>query len=824
MAEARSAVSQPRVGRIEEGRSPKVDFLLGLRGYVIRRYFRIRNSIKNGMWPTKLWNLEVFVAVLSVVMVGDWAPLKPVTERLRFLERAMFIPSDWPVMLRSLITSVVAGFIFFIIFLHLRRYMLRMLLAYRGWMYEMQRSQSVATLIWGVLVKIVSGSHPSLYGCQQSLPRLPVPPLKKTLKDLIQSLKPVYGEDSQIIQDLKKESKEFQRTLGPKLQRILYLKSWWSQNYVTDFWEKYVYLMGRSPLPINSNYYILDQSFGKPTTSQVARVANSIYQVMMVRQNIEHEKLEPLLIRDTIPICMGQYEKLFSTTRVPGEEIDQLDHYSSSESKHIIVNRKGILYKLDVFDKNRKLVTPANLQKQIHWIMADADKHLDEYSEEARSLPALTGLDRTKWARIRGEHFSQGLNKETLEVVEKAVFHSLTLVSQPDGRLGVNCEHSIGDAPVMAHVIEFNFTQEACGGILCPPISIDDSDLEQLHDSKNSLTCSLYRPERLLWEIPTSLANSINSAHTTVLQLIFLRYFLSAAVFSPIIIICNLYHMTNISLFLIAPTRCVNSACLFDEEEFKYDICLLRLSWYFYICNICILIENAIEDLDHRVEGYFKYGKGFVKTCKVSPDAYIQMALQLTYYKNAGKHCLTYESSMTRLYLMGRTETVRSLTMEASKFVKAFFDKSVSREEKISLLRAACEKHAVMYKDCMNGKGIDRHLFALYVVSKGLDYDCEFLKKCLSIPWTLSTSQSPQQQLKDSPSCDMPEYRDKFFFHVSSKKSSKQTDSTLFMKQLFETLDEMKQNIIKSNMNFDNKLNWINIQFICTQIAKKKQI
>ena len=32
----------------------------------------------------------------------------------------------------------------------------------------------------------------------------------------------------------------------------------------------------------------------------------------------------------------------------------------------------------------------------------------------------------------------------------------------------------------------------------------------------------------------------------------------------------------------------------------------------------------------------------------------------------------------------------------------------------------------------------------------------------------------------------------KLFFHVSSKRSSKQTDSTLFMNQLFETLDEMK--------------------------------
>ena len=33
----------------------------------------------------------------------------------------------------------------------------------------------------------------------------------------------------------------------------------------------------------------------------------------------------------------------------------------------------------------------------------------------------------------------------------------------------------------------------------------------------------------------------------------------------------------------------------------------------------------------------------------------------------------------------------------------------------------------------------------------------------------------------------------KFFFHVSSKRSSKCTDSTLFMNQLFETFDELKE-------------------------------
>jgi len=77
---------------------------------------------------------------------------------------------------------------------------------------------------------------------------------------------------------------------------------------------------------------------------------------------------------------------------------------------------------------------------------------------------------------------------------------------------------------------------------------------------------------------------------------------------------------------------------------------------------------------------------------------------------------------MTRLYLQGRTETVRSLTIEAKEFVTAFVDETVSTEEKYKLLLKAAELHAKMYKDCMNGKGIDRHLFALYVVCRGQGY------------------------------------------------------------------------------------------------------
>lgn len=94
----------------------------------------------------------------------------------------------------------------------------------------------MSTLIWAVLVRIVSGYSPTLYSCQQSLPRMPVPSLKDTLSRLLDSLKPLYGEDTEEWTELVQEAAKFEKTTGPKLQSILVLKSWWSQNFVTDWW------------------------------------------------------------------------------------------------------------------------------------------------------------------------------------------------------------------------------------------------------------------------------------------------------------------------------------------------------------------------------------------------------------------------------------------------------------------------------------------------------------------------------------------------------------------------------------------------------------
>ena len=56
---------------------------------------------------------------------------------------------------------------------------------------------------------------------------------------------------------------------------------------------------------------------------------------------------------------------------------------------------------------------------------------------------------------------------------------------------------------------------------------------------------------------------------------------------------------------------------------------------------------------------FHKFGNNRIKQLKMSPDAYVQMAVQLSYFKDQNEFALTYESGLTRLFKFGRTETIR---------------------------------------------------------------------------------------------------------------------------------------------------------------------
>ena len=154
--------------------------------------------------------------------------------------------------------------------------------------------------------------------------------------------------------------------------------------------------------------------------------------------------------------------------------------------------------------------------------------------------------------------------------------------------------------------------------------------------------------------------------------------------------------------------------------------------------------RQQVGNHDLVVQAYQGYGKGLIKKFKCSPDAYVQMLIQLAYFKMYGKNRPTYESASTRKYKEGRTETIRSCSDDSTAFCKAHHDPSVPREEVVRILRTALASHSKYTADAGDGHGVDRHLFGL----KKLLQQGESLPELYQDPaygysssWYLSTSQ-----------------------------------------------------------------------------------
>jgi carnitine O-palmitoyltransferase 2 len=105
-------------------------------------------------------------------------------------------------------------------------------------------------------------------------------------------------------------------------------------------------------------------------------------------------------------------------------------------------------------------------------------------------------------------------------------------------------------------------------------------------------------------------------------------------------------------------------------------------------------------------------GKNLLKKSALSPDAIMQLGIQMAYYKMHQKFVSTYESCSTAVYKHGRTETIRPVTNETKNFIESL-TKSNDQQLKKDLLKKSSEKHQQLIKEAATGQGFDRHLFAL---------------------------------------------------------------------------------------------------------------
>ncbi|KAF2136832.1 uncharacterized protein K452DRAFT_236842 [Aplosporella prunicola CBS 121167] len=154
--------------------------------------------------------------------------------------------------------------------------------------------------------------------------------------------------------------------------------------------------------------------------------------------------------------------------------------------------------------------------------------------------------------------------------------------------------------------------------------------------------------------------------------------------------------------------------------------------------------DGQIGAHELRVQAYQGYGKGLIKQFKCSPDAYVQMLIQLAYHKFYGQNRPTYESAATRRFQQGRTETCRSVSDESVAFCSAMADPAASPETCRELFRKALAAHVKYISDASDGRGVDRHLFGLKKCLKpGEDLPALYRDPAFaySSTWFISSSQ-----------------------------------------------------------------------------------
>ena len=162
-------------------------------------------------------------------------------------------------------------------------------------------------------------------------------------------------------------------------------------------------------------------------------------------------------------------------------------------------------------------------------------------------------------------------------------------------------------------------------------------------------------------------------------------------------------------------------------------------------------IDRAVKDFrdvigqhELAVQAYQAYGKGLIKKFKTSPDAYVQMIIQLAYHKMHGVSRPTYESAATRRFQLGRTETCRTVSNASVAWCEAMADPAADNQTRIGLFREAVKSHLEYIGAASDGKGVDRHLFGLKkLLQPGEEVPAVYKDPAYaySSSWYLSTSQ-----------------------------------------------------------------------------------
>ncbi|KAJ2761282.1 Carnitine O-acetyltransferase mitochondrial [Coemansia sp. BCRC 34490] len=223
--------------------------------------------------------------------------------------------------------------------------------------------------------------------------------------------------------------------------------------------------------------------------------------------------------------------------------------------------------------------------------------------------------------------------------------------------------------------------------------------------------------------------------------------------------------------------------------------------------------KSVVDQHQLRVLQYEGFGKDEIKKLGFSPDGFVQMAIQLGYFKLYGQSRATYEAAATRKFAHGRTETCRSVSNESVEFCQSFENPLLSAGEKVAALQAAVKAHGSYAKACSDGKGVDRHLLGLRLSLKpGEEKPAIFQDPAYaeSSHWYLSTSQLSSEHFEgwgfsevvpDGYGVAYTIRKDSVIFHIAAMKNKFGLNSDHLAHLVKEALGEMRLAVVAAKLS-----------------------
>ncbi|TPX24211.1 hypothetical protein DIZ76_013554 [Coccidioides immitis] len=515
---------------------------------------------------------------------------------------------------------------------------------------------------------------------QDSLPRLPIPDLESTCRRYLESLAPLQSPSEH--EETKASVQDFLKSDGPDLQEKLKLYASSKTSYIEEFWYD-SYLNYDNPVVLNLNpFFLLEDDPTPARNHQVTRAASLVVSALSFVRAVRREELTPDTVRGK-PLCMFQYSRLFGTARVPtsnGCVIGQ-----DSASKHLVIMCRGQFYWFDVLDENDDLImSEKDISLNLSAIIEDAEQ--TPIQEAAKgAIGVLSTENRKVWSGLRDilNRQSGSNNADCLNIVDTALF--------------VLC---LDDA-------EPSNIAEICGNMLC--------GTSEVVKGVQIGTCTNRWYDKLQIIVCQNGSAGINFEHTGVDGHTVLRF--ASDVFTDTIL--RFAKTINGQAPSIWASTGPTPAKRKPNGYRHASTTPRKLEWDMgpELSTAVRFAESHIADLLHQHEfealDFRAYGKNFITSMGFSPDAFVQMAFQAAYYGLYGRIENTYEPAMTKTYLHGRTEAIRTVSSESVDFVQTFWgDNPIA--EKVNALRKATQKHTAITRECSQGQGHDRHLYALY--------------------------------------------------------------------------------------------------------------